>query len=160
FMQASFITNVAANLSDTDIHNVIQGAINSGVIPEPPANNTTHVIVIYLDESVAVQDASLGIVMCEPAGDNAFGYHYFFKTAKGNNCYYSVIPALDNACLKNSCGSDSGCSLHLSQTQEQRRTQVTSHEFAEMVTDPQFPTGWFGPVSDENGDICNGESDF
>src|SRR5262249_45307097 len=44
--------------------------------------------------------------------------------------------------------------------QEQRRTQVTSHEFAEMVTDPHFPDGWFGPSSDENGDICNGESDF
>jgi hypothetical protein len=159
-MQASFITNVAANLSDTDIHNTIQGAITSGAIPEPPANNKSHVIVIYLDESVAVKDNNLGIVMCEPAGDNAFGYHFFFNTAKGNFCPYSVIPALDDACLKNSCANDTSCSLHLSHTQEQRRTQVTSHEFAEMVTDPQFPTGWFGPTSDENGDICNGETDF
>jgi hypothetical protein len=160
FMQASFITNVASNISDTDIHNIIQGAINTGAIPEPPANNRSHVIVIYLDESVAVKDSALGVVMCEPAGDNAFGYHYFFNTAKGNFCPYAVIPALDDACLKNSCASDASCSLHLSHTQEQRRTQVTSHEFAEMVTDPQFPTGWFGPTSDENGDICNGETDF
>jgi len=28
-----------------------------------------------------------------------------------------------------------------------------------MATDPAFPTGWFGPSSDENGDICNGEAD-
>lgn len=159
FMQASFIQNVPANISDTDIHNIIQGAINSGAIPEPPANNTTNCIIIYLDSSVAVRDTSLGITMCEPSGDNAFGYHYFFKTAKGNSCYYSVIPALDDTCLKNTGCGGGGCSLSLSQTQEQRRTQVTSHEFAEMTTDPAFPTGWFGPLSDENGDICNGEAD-
>lgn len=159
FMQASFVQNVPANISDTDIHNIIQGAINSGAIPEPPANNTTNCIIIYLDSSVAVRDASLGITMCEPSGDNAFGYHYFFKTAKGNSCYYSVIPALDDTCLKNTGCGGGGCSLSLFQTQEQRRTQVTSHEFAEMTTDPAFPTGWFGPSSDENGDICNGEAD-
>jgi hypothetical protein len=33
------------------------------------------------------------------------------------------------------------CSLQLSQTQEQRLTQVTSHEFAEMCTDPKFQAG-------------------
>ena len=83
FMQASFITSVAANISDTDIHNILQGAINAGAIPEPPAKNTTQCVVIYLDSSVAVRDNSLGISMCEPSGDNAFGYHYFFTTAKG-----------------------------------------------------------------------------
>jgi hypothetical protein len=159
FMQASFIHNVAANISDSDIHNIIQGAINSGAIPEPPAKNTTHCVIIYLDSSIAVKDASLGITMCEPSGDNAFGYHYFFTTAKGNSCYYSVIPSLDDTCLKNTGCGGGGCSLSLSQTQEQRRTQVTSHEFAEMATDPAFPSGWFGPSSDENGDICNGEAD-
>ena len=159
FLQASFITNVAASISDTDIHNILQGAINGGAIPEPPAKNTTHCVVIYLDSSIAVKDSSLGISMCEPSGDNAFGYHFFFQTAAGNSFYYSVIPALDDACLKNTGCGGGGCSLSLSQTQEQRRTQVTSHEFAEMATDPAFPTGWFGPVSDENGDICNGEAD-
>jgi len=159
FMQASFLNNVAANLSDSDIHNVIQACINAGAIPEPPKNNRTNVLIIFLDENTAVKDPGLGIVMCEPAGDTAFGYHFDFTTAAGNPFYYAVIPALDDKCLKNSCGSDAGCSLHLAQSQEQRRTQVTSHEFAEMVTDPKFPTGWFGPSSDENGDICNGEAD-
>jgi hypothetical protein len=60
--------------------------------------------------------------------------------------------------LNTGCGGG-GCSLSLSQTQEQRRTQVASHEFAEMISDPAFPSGWFGPASDENGDICNGEAD-
>jgi hypothetical protein len=156
YVQSSYISSVPANLTDAAIHTVLQGAINAGTIPEPSANNTTQVNIIFLDESVAVKDPSLGIVMCEPTGDNAFGYHYDFVTAKGNNCYYAVIPALDDKCIKETCPG--GCSLNLSETQEQRRTQVTSHEFAEMITDPKFPTGWFGASSDENGDICNGET--
>ncbi len=159
FVQASFVSNVPATLTDSGVHTVIQSCINSGAIPEPPANNTTHVLIIYLDENIGVNDPGLGIVMCEAAGDSAFGYHFDFTTAAGNPFYYAVIPALNDACVTNSCSSDAGCSLHLSQTQEQRRTQVTSHEFAEMCTDPKFPTGWFGPSSDENGDICNGEAD-
>ncbi len=160
FIQASFVHNVSSNLTDSNIHSTLQTCINNGVIPEPPHNNTTHVQIIFLDESVAVDDTGLGIVMCEASGDTAFGYHYDFKTAAGNPFYYAVIPWLDDNCLKHSCGSDSSCSLHLSQTPEQRRTQVTSHEFAEMVTDPKFTKGWYGPSSDENGDICNGEAGF
>src|SRR5205085_9388814 len=99
-----------------NIHNVIQGAISSGAIPEPPTNNTSHVIVIYLDETIAVNDPSLGITMCAPSGDTAFGYHFFFSTAAGNNCYYAVIPALDDNCLNNSCGGNGRCSILLSQT--------------------------------------------
>jgi len=67
------------------------------------------------------------------------------------------MPTLDDNCIKNTCPGGSGCSLQLSQTQEQRLTQVTSHEFAEMCTDPKFQAGWYGPDSDENGDICNGQ---
>jgi hypothetical protein len=156
YVQASYVSSVPANLTDAQIHTVIQGAINSGSIPEPPANNTTNVIVIYLDESAAVKDPTFGVTMCEPGADNAFGYHYDFVTAKGNPCYYAVIPVLDDNCIKETCPG--GCSLTLAETQEQRRTQVTSHEFAEMITDPKFPTGWFGPSSDECGDICNGET--
>src|SRR4051812_15188788 len=116
-VQISGASSVAANISDTDIHNIIQGAINSSAIPEPPANNTTHCIIIFLDSSIAVKDSSLGITMCEPSGDNAFGYHFFFTTAKGNSCFYSVIPALDDTCLKNTGCGGGGCSLSLSQTQ-------------------------------------------
>ena len=62
------------------------------------------VVIIFMDESVAVKDSNTA-VMCEPSGDNAFGYHNYFTTAKGNNCYYAVIPALDNACIINTCPS-------------------------------------------------------
>lgn len=55
------------------------------------------------------------------------------------------------------CPDDGSCSLHLAETQEQRQTQVTSHEFAEITTDPEL-NAWFGS-NGENGDICNGETD-
>jgi len=161
FVQSSFLANVANQLADSDIQNNIQQAINVGAIPEPPPNNNSQVLIIYLDENTEVNDPNSGIVMCEPQGDTAFGYHSGFTTAAGNPFYYGVIPALDDACLQNSCGN-SPCSLQLSMSQEQRRTQVTSHELAEMLTDPSPPSGWYDqvdPNSGELGDICNGESD-
>jgi hypothetical protein len=162
FGKASFVASVPNQLTDTDIQKIIQTSINTGVLPEPPANNTSHVLIIFLDEHSEVKDPNLGVVMCEPTGDTAFGYHNSFTTAAGNPFYYGVIPALDDACIQNSCGAGLGCSLQLSQSQEQRRTQVTTHEFAEMVTDPNPPTGWYDqsdPNSGECGDICSGESD-
>lgn len=159
FIQASFVTSVAANLSNSDIVNNIQALIDNAVLPEPPANNTSNILLIYLDEFTDVNDAGLGIVMCEPSGDTAFGYHDFFVTRAGNPFYYAVIPSLTDTCLTESCpGGDAGCSLKLTETQEQRRTQVTSHEYAEMITDPQL-NAWYDPAFGECGDLCNGETD-
>ncbi|HYL26711.1 MAG TPA: hypothetical protein VEW74_02690 [Candidatus Nitrosotalea sp.] len=157
-LTAQYSSSVPATLTDDLVHTNLQKAIDAKTIPEPPANNTTQVIAVFLDESVAVSDSNLGVVMCEPNNDNAFGYHNYFTTKAGNNCYYAIMPALDDACIKNTCGSSANCSLSLSETQEERRTQVTSHELAEMFTDPTFPTGWYGQSSDEIGDICNGET--
>ena len=162
FAQASFVPDAPNQLTDADIQNIIQSSINSGQIPEPPANNASEVLIIFLDENTEENDPNLGVVLCEPSGDTAFGYHNNFTTAAGNPFSYAVVPALDDACLENSCGGSPGCTLQLSQTQEQRRTQVASHEFAEMLTDPIPPTGWYDstdPNSGECGDICNGESD-
>jgi len=113
-------------------------------------------VILFLDENVRVRDSRA--TMCEANGDTAFGYHFFFRTSAGHQCYYSVIPALNDTCLQNSCAQDASCSLHLNQTQEQRRTQVATHEFSEMVTDPEL-SAWLDPVTgNENGDDCNGSS--
>ncbi len=61
--------------------------------------------------------------------------------------------------------------MHANQTQEQRQTQVISHELSEMFTNPFVDTndeGWSNPlpanenddnqkIPHENGDICNGQ---
>jgi hypothetical protein len=156
FLRSSFVTNVPNNLSGTDLRNTIQNCINAGALPEPTANTC---LVIYLADEVAVNDTADGIEMCEPTNDNAFGFHTFFQTTGGHVFPFAVIPGLNNACLTNSCpGNDGGCSLHLAETQEQRQTQVSSHEFAEMITDPELNAWWDTDNGAEIGDICNGEA--
>ena len=155
-------TTVAApnsSLSATDIHNLIQNAINGNKIPEP--TNQATCVLLYLDNATAVHDTGAGAVMCEATSDTAFGYHDHFVTTAGNTYPFAVVPGLTDTCLKNSCSSDSTCSLHLSETQEQRQTQVSSHELSEMFSDPQVGSNeaWTRPGNPhENGDICNGES--
>ena len=153
----SVLPGASGELSDTDIHPHIQSMIDAGTLREPGTPSNT-ALMIFLDESIAINDSGLGVVMCEPHGDSAFGYHYYFTTAAGHRCYYSVVPSLDDACLKQSCAQDSGCSLRLAATQEQRQTQVASHEFSEMVTDPEINAWRDARSGDENGDLCNGQS--
>ena len=148
------LANTNLNLSDTDIHSILQDAINNGKIPEP--NNRSNVYVLFLDNNTGVKGGT--ITMCEPKADTAFGYHDFFLTAASNPCYYAVIPGLTDTCLTNSCPSDPNCSLHLSESQEQRQTQVASHEFSEMISDPQLNAWLDSTTGNENGDICNGNT--
>lgn len=146
------------NLSAADIHGILQSAIDNNMVPDASPSNA---YILFLDDATAVDDTTTGAVMCEASSDTAFGYHYFFKTTGGANCYYAVVPSLTDACLKNSCASDSNCSLHLLQSQEQRQTQVASHELSEMFSDPEvgFNEAWTRlSTGDENGDICNGSS--
>ncbi len=158
FIRASFLNTVTGNITDASIQTTIQSCINAGVLPEP-ANPSNTALIIYLSESVAVGSIPGGGNMCEASGDVAFGYHSHFTTKAGNPCYYAMIPALSDACLKESCSSDAGCSLHLAEAQLNRVTQVSSHEFAEMITDPELNAWWDSNTGSENGDICNGESD-
>jgi hypothetical protein len=154
---ASCLPSAHGQLADSDVQEFIQSLIGAGTLPEPgsPPNLA---LLIFLDEAVEIRDSGIGIVMCEPTGGTAFGYHHFFTTHAGNRFYYSVIPALDDNCLRESCTDDLACAVHLAQTQEQRRTQVASHELAEMLTDPEL-TGWRdGSNSNEVGDLCNGLS--
>lgn len=154
FAGTSFMSNVAGQLRDADIRRILQSAVNAGTLPEPgkPARD---VVMIYLAEGIEVRGPGPAR-LCEPKGENAFGYHSSFKTRARNPFYYAVIPALDDACIQSTCGGGE-CSLRVTQTQEQRRTQISSHEFAEMVTDPDVG-GWYDARShSENGDICNGQ---
>lgn len=165
-----FIPSSENNLSASDVHNILQTAINNKQIPEP--NDPSNVYILYLDDATAVNDRSDPndpVVMCEPGNDNAFGYHDSFTTNAGNECPFAVVPGLTDSCLMNTCteekGGDTRCTIHLSQTREQRQTSVTSHEMAEMLSDPQVSKNpaWTD-LSDpdprsavgENGDICAG----
>jgi hypothetical protein len=126
FIKATFLANVPAVLNETIIHTTIQSMINAGAIPEPNVNSG---LTIYLDEGIGINDPGKGLVLCEPVHDTAFGYHSFFKTTAGNWCYYSMIPALDNACLHASCASDAGCSLHWRKPRSNARLRLPATSF-------------------------------
>jgi len=170
-----FLSNSTSPLTHDDITTLIQNAINSTDpakhIPEP---NASQVCILFLDDNTAVDDETAGAVMCEASSDTAFGYHTFFTTTAGNPFPFAVIPGLTDTCLSNSCpDGDSTCTLKTTQTQEQRQTSVTSHEFSEMISNPinsgsvatskfawidltdPSPLNPFG-VAGENGDICAG----
>jgi hypothetical protein len=156
FIGSAFVANTHQNLQETTIHQLIQAAIASGTIPEPTNHNNCY--MLFLDDATGVKDRGLKIVMCEAKSDNAFGYHNVFTTAANNPCNYAIIPGLSDACLNETCQGSATCSLHITQTQEQRQTQVASHEFAEMISNPKGDA-WFDDTGgDENGDLCNGVS--
>src|SRR5262249_7363343 len=57
-----------------------------------------------------------------------------------------------------SCRNNADCSLPSgSKLVRERVTQVTSHEFSEMVTDPEINAWRDASNGAEIGDICNGE---
>ncbi len=154
-----FIASSDHDLDRANIESVFQTAINNNTIPEP--TNPSNVYILFLDDATGV-NGTFGTdttVMCEASSDDAFGFHFHFVTAASNELFYAVVPGLTDTCLTNSCPDDGSCSLHLAQTREERQTQVLSHEFVEMITDPDVEgtEGWTassGPH--ENGDICNG----
>jgi hypothetical protein len=159
-----FVAAPDNDLSNAEIHGILQNAINANAVPEP-GTTLQNAYIMILDDATGVNDAVTGAVMCEPTSDTAFGYHDSFTTTAGHTCIFAVVPGLTNACLQNSCpGSDGSCSLHLAQTQEQRQTQVISHEFSEMISNPLVGTAneaWSAgnnPEPHENGDICNGQT--
>ncbi|MBV8382333.1 MAG: hypothetical protein JOZ63_06985, partial [Planctomycetaceae bacterium] len=140
FVQAHNLANTGTEFTNQDIQNWIQILIDFNVIPDasPAGSLSVNVMMIFLDDTIEINDPGFlggddgGLVMCEPNGDTAFGYHYYFTTNSGNPMYYAVVGALDNNCLQESCPDDNACSLHLSQSQLQRITISTSHEIAEM----------------------------
>jgi hypothetical protein len=158
-VSSAFVAAPDNDLSGPEIQGILQTAIDNGTIPEP--TNPSQVHVLFLADAVGVNDTMNGIVMCEAASDNAFGYHDFFETSAGQLCVFAVVPGLTDTCVTTTCPVDSTCSLKRAQTQEQRQTQVASHEFAEMISNPLvgLDEGWSEPTSThENGDICNGLS--
>jgi hypothetical protein len=155
---SAFVAAPDNDLSAGEIRNLIQAAIDAALVPEP---GDASAYLLFLADGMAVDDESAGAVMCEATSDTAFGYHDFFATAAGSICYFAVVPSLTDGCLRSSCpDDDAGCTLHLAQTQEQRQTQVASHELSEMFSNPQVGAkeAWSNPGSPhENGDICNGQ---
>lgn len=159
FKQAIFLPDTVTTLTGKTFDGALQAAIDSKLIPEPTkAVGVDSLYIVYLDNKMMISDDSIGIAVCEPKSDTAFAYHHVFNTKMGNDFFYAVIASVDDECISYSCPNPASCSLSTKLTQEQRQTQLTSHELAETITNPDG-TGWYDANSgDEIGDTCNGRS--
>jgi hypothetical protein len=147
------LTNVNKSqyLTDGQIRSTIQGYINNGVLKSPNANT---LYVFYVEDNVAVSAGG------QTSQNNFLGYHWAFAgtDAAGHpaDIHYAVITYPG--------GSVGNASLSWTSALGQL-TEVTSHELAEAVTDPNdgYKTlGWYDDSKagglGETGDIVNGQT--
>lgn len=128
----SFITStpiITPLVLDLQIKNFLKKQITNGIFPQPTVNS---LYVIFTQPGVVVQK-SIGVscvTFC--------GYHDQIN----RQLFYAVIPYP-------SCAS-----CHGSLSTFDALTTITSHEFAEAITDPIPGSGWYDNSNGEIGDIC------
>jgi hypothetical protein len=113
---------LAAKVDDSQIQQMLGGAVARGDVPAPDANRVTFVFV------------APGVVVTADGEDSVFdffGYHSAFGPGPAQD-YYAVLPY------------QAGPNGHLPRLSEfQSLTDVCSHELAEAVTDPNARNGWY-----------------
>ena len=125
-------------LTNKEIRQTIQLLIDEEMIPQPGTPPT--IGVGYLANNINIDDEN-GFVTCISEG--AFGYHFSLITTKSDFMYSSAISSANDACVQTTCSpAPQLCHLSLAQLQLARQTMVTSHEFAEMLTNPHA-NAWF-----------------
>lgn len=133
-------------LSDSDIQSKLISLINAKSVPSPDANTY---YVIHFAPGITINHN--GGFSCESGGFCA--YHGTLNNPTSNNAtvpyiYYGVIPD-----CASKCGSSSSFN---------NLCLVSSHELAEVITDPAAgqatsfasPLAWYGGKNGEIGDIC------
>jgi hypothetical protein len=138
----------SSSLTDASVAQIVADLHASNIIPDDTATGTNsitaHAAFVFLDDTVTLSDALLGGSFCAP--DLIYGYHWYNTALRPVPFYYGVISSMSDACV-------TGDPNMSAMTQLQRLTTVVSHEFSELVSDPQPWTGWNSPYG-EIGDIC------
>jgi hypothetical protein len=137
----------AVKLADADVQKELLRMIDAGEVPAPDTN-TLYLVHFPPGVSITFSGAESCVQFC--------GYHSAVTHA-GKNIYYGVVPDQGGACL-GGCGDDPDPFNNL--------TAQSSHEFVELVTDPEgplapgggtaAPRAWYDVLNGENADICNG----
>jgi hypothetical protein len=125
------VTASGRQVTDAQIRTALQGWISAHTVPATTVNT---LYFIYLPPNVTVLDS--GSQSCAAGG--FCGYHDHI----GSVCY-AVIPYANCAgCVFSGAFLDT-------------LTEVSSHELAEAITDPELSAWWDSTTGDEIGDICN-----
>jgi hypothetical protein len=140
-------SETATNVTDAQVQARLNALFASGALPAPNNNN---LYMVHFPAGVTVTDSGGNkscVVFC--------AYHGTY-VRNGQDVYYGIIPDLGSGGCQSGCGGS---------TVVNNTTSVTSHEFAEAVTDPAVglanvygpPLGWYNSSKGEIGDICNGQ---
>jgi hypothetical protein len=146
-------------IDDTNIQAELEAQITAKSLPAPAKDAGGNLLTLYaiyfpIGVTVTMGGYTSGVTFC--------AYH---STTPSPEAYYSVLPDFSSAGFANpNCGGG---------TEFQNVTAVSSHEFAESITDPEVglstdpcspppynqcgpPVAWYDIYNGENGDICNG----
>ncbi|MBJ7594978.1 MAG: hypothetical protein JF886_08995 [Candidatus Dormibacteraeota bacterium] len=146
--------NTTHTIDDTQIQAELKVQIAAHTLPAPArdgAGKLTTLYATYFPISVHITlHVSSGT---EKSGVDFCAYH---GTTSAPEAYYSVLPDFTTGGMATGCGGG---------TEFQNVMSVSSHEFAEVITDPEVglatgavgsPLAWYDVNNGENGDICNG----
>ncbi len=132
--QSLYGSGVPNTMTVSDYENIFNIYIEFGLLPNP-YHQPQQVFITHLDEKTSINGGGRTLV---PSNNSVSGYHDHYSAPSGS-LYYAF--------LSYPLSSDETNTVNL-------LTQVGSHEFAEMITDPEF-TAWT-PDSGvtEIGDPC------
>jgi hypothetical protein len=148
------LTQTSSNVQDVDIQTALQGAIDSGAVPQPDTNT---IYMVHFPPNTLITGSD-GSQSCTGTAQYLFcAYHSTFVATGGLHVKYGVLPDTSSDC-NSGCGNDA--------SYFNNGTSVASHELIEAVTDPDvgladltngysYPCAWGG--SGEIGDLCNAQ---
>ncbi len=139
-----FGTNI--QVSEKQITDMLSAQINNHNLPE---SNGTQLFIVYLPPNVTSQ---------YDLNNSFFAHHQTFQMPYQHtlnfgffHLNYSTTDSVYYAVVDNPVGNPTIAGLN----QFQQQTEVTSHELAEAVTDPDLSSGWHDAKFKEIGDLAN-----
>ncbi len=142
--------NAHKTLTDAQVEKELAAQIAAGKLPRPDADT---VFMVHFPPGVLI--SSDGARSCQSGG--FCGYHSAVKI-RGQRLAYSVLPDMGPG-----SGCDTGCGPG---SALDRVTMVSSHELAEVATDPEVglakalaaPLAWYNEAGGEIADLCEGQT--
>ena len=148
-IQSMVLVPESNDISDEQLQRILQSLITGppvGVVTPPgavlpqPGTPPTICVLVFLSDRVNISSFT-----CR---EGRFGYHGFFTTAGGDLLSYGVVSSASDECISEACELHPGCDqLNILPLQLDRQTIVASHEYAEMLTDPNN-RGWVDFIKD------------
>src|SRR6267142_412333 len=149
--------NNGSTITDTQIQSELLSQITAGHLPAPVLDAGGHpntLYMIYFPPGKTISQG--GSNSCQAGGFCAY-HGTTSNTFNSHNVLYGVLPDMQAG-----SGCATGCG---NSTVFNNYTTVSSHEYAEAITDAQVgiatvigpPLAWYDSTNGEIGDICNGQ---